>query len=329
MGMCTARSREIARRLPLACIAVAGATFSDAACSTDRSSGNRATKDSGAGAAASGGHSGGGSASGGWAAAGGASAAGGAGGTAASSGASGTVSAGGAGAGTGGRSNAAGSAGSVRADGGAGDPCATAGFCEDFESYPAGSAPGGDWKAQTSHGAVSVVEDQRFGGLRSAKFTTEATTGGKTAFIRLASAAVFPVPGNVLYGRMMFRLESAPETSVHWTFIQAGGTVSGQTYHALYRYGGQHPVTHGGAFVGSQLMANYETPDSYSGAGPSSDCWHHAKGTVAPVNRWACVEGQVGGPNDALRLLLGGSPPPGLNRQHPGHGAGHPPPRFR
>ncbi|HEX7671084.1 MAG TPA: hypothetical protein VF395_15925, partial [Polyangiaceae bacterium] len=149
---------------------------------------------------------------------------------------------------------------------------------------------------------MSVVGDQKFGGLKSAKFTTQMSTGGKTAFIQLSRATVFPVPGNMYYGRMMFRLESAPEASVHWTFIQSGGVVPGDTYHALYRYGGQHPVTQGGTFVGNQLMANYETPDSYSGNGPSSDCWHHAKGTVVPVGRWACVEWQFDGPNNALRM---------------------------
>jgi hypothetical protein len=76
----------------------------------------------------------------------------------------------------------------------------------------------------------------------------------------------------MFYGRMMFRLESAPTASVHWTIIEGSGLVpvDGQSYHALYRYGGQQPVMNGTTFVGSQLMANYETPDSYSGTGPSS-----------------------------------------------------------
>src|SRR6185436_7498849 len=106
----------------------------------------------------------------------------------------------------------------------------------------------------------------------------------------VSGAGVFPVPGNAYFGRMMFRLESAPEESVHWTFIQSGGVVPGQSYHALYRYGGQHPVTDGSGFVGNQLMANYDTPDSYSGNGPGSDCWLHADQTVVPVGRWACAE---------------------------------------
>jgi hypothetical protein len=75
-----------------------------------------------------------------------------------------------------------------------------------------------------------------------------------------------------------------------------------QTYHSAYRLGGQHPVT-----GGSQLMANYETPDSYSGNGPSSDCWHHADRVVLPVGRWSCVEWSYDGPNNAITMWLDGT----------------------
>jgi hypothetical protein len=208
------------------------------------------------------------------------------------------------------------------------DPCAAARFCETFESYTTGNAPSGSWKVETNLGAVSVVTDQHFGGQKSARFTTQASSGGKTAYVRLDAASVFPVPGNAYYGRMMARLESAPDQSVHWTFIQGGGVVPGQSYHALYRYGGQQPVTDGGAFVGSQLMANYDTPDSYSGTGPSSDCWNHSKGTVMPVGRWACVEWQFDGPNDTMRFWLDGAPVDALTVTGVGQGCVHQPKTF-
>jgi hypothetical protein len=205
-------------------------------------------------------------------------------------------------------------------DGGAADPCASAIFCDDFESYSAGAAPGGRWTVQTNSGAVSVDTAQSHSGTKAAKFTTLAKTGSKTAFMHLANAPVFPVAGNVYYGRMMFRLEAAPTASVHWTFIQGGGLVPGQTYHALYRYGGQLPITQGAAFVGNQLMANYETPDSYSGNGPSSDCWNHANQTVVPVGRWACVEWKFDGPNNQMSLWLDGVSVPALTVNGVGQG---------
>jgi hypothetical protein len=293
------------------------ATLLAAACSSSEDDADPTKKDSGSG-------SGGTAGAGGKSSSGGSAGSGGSSGTAASStgGSVGTAgTSGGAGAGAGGGagvdSGAGGSAGQTV------DPCQTARFCEDFESYSTGNEPGGDWDARTNRGAVSVVEEQKFGGVKSAKFTTEANSGGKTAYIRLASAAVFPVPGNVYYGRMMFRLESAPEAAVHWTFIQSTGVIPGQSYRAVYRYGGQHPVTQGGNFVGNQLMANYDTPDSYSGNGPSSDCWHHADEKVAPVGRWACAEWQFDGPNDTLRFWLDGAALDDLTVQSTGQGCVH------
>jgi hypothetical protein len=208
------------------------------------------------------------------------------------------------------------------------DPCATARFCENFESYATGMAPTGNWKAETNLGAVSVVGDQHFDGQKSARFTTQSNSAGKTAYIKLAAPGVFPVPGNAYFGRMMTFLVSAPDQSVHWTFIQGGGLVPGQSYHALYRYGGQLPVSDGGAFFGSQLMANYDTPDSYNGTGPSSDCWNHAKGTVVPVGRWACVEWQFDGPNNAMHFWLDGTPIDSLTVAGQGQGCVHQPQTF-
>jgi hypothetical protein len=224
----------------------------------------------------------------------------------------------------GGRPGAAGSAGSMsQLDGSAPDPCATARFCETFESYPTGKPPGGGWKTQTNLGAVSVVDTAHFGGSKSVLFNTQAGMNGKTAYIRLDLAAVFPVPGNAYYGRMMTRLESAPQQSVHWTFIQSGGLVPSQNYHALYRYGGQQPLSNGGTFIGTTLMANYETPDSYSGTGPSSDCWNQSNGNVMPVGKWTCVEWQFDGQNDTMRFWLDGVAIDSLTVQGKGQGCVH------
>ncbi len=175
-------------------------------------------------------------------------------------------------AGSGGAAPARAPAGVTGNDGAAGstggDPCATALFCDDFEKYAANAAPTTPWRASTNMGAVTVDGAFAHSGSQSIKMTTQARTtdGIKTAFIELTGNGVFPVAGNVFYGRMMFYLDAAPTTSVHWTMIQGAGVVPGATYHALYRYGGQLPVMQGSTFVGSQLMANYDTPDSYPSA---------------------------------------------------------------
>jgi len=231
-----------------------------------------------------------------------------------------------AGNGAGGASSTGGAAG-----GSSGDPCATAIFCDDFESYAAGQAPGGNWTKATNLGTVAVDDTQSRSGKKSVKFTTPSSSGSKTAYIRLGNATgktVFPAPGNSFFGRMMFRLESAPTASVHWTLLEGSGLVPGKTYHALYRYGGQIPVMQGSTFVGSQWMANYETPDSYGGNGPSSDCWSHSSKVVVPVAKWSCVEWQFDGPNNTMRLWLDGAAVPSLTVSGVGQGCVNQPATF-
>jgi hypothetical protein len=103
---------------------------------------------------------------------------------------------------------------------------------------------------------------------------------------------------------------------VHWTVIESGGLVKGQAYHAALRYGGQLPVSSGFGLGpgGSQLMANYDSPDFYSGSGPGSDCWRQAAAVVMPTGRWVCAEWAFDGSGDtaAMRLWLDGQEVPSL-----------------
>jgi hypothetical protein len=197
-----------------------------------------------------------------------------------------------------------GSGGAAGAGGDAGDPCASALYCDDFESYD--TTPNGKWSVRMSSGSVAIDTTQHASGTKSVKVSSQA--GDYTsAMIRLQDAAILPPPGNLLYGRMLFRLEAAPTASVHWTIIRGAGVVPGQTHHAEYRYGGQLPITQGGTFVGSQMMANYDTPDWYSDKStPGSDCWHHANQRVIPVGVWTCVEWKFDGAANGMELWLDG-----------------------
>lgn len=205
-----------------------------------------------------------------------------------------------------------GAAGTAPQGGGAGtgsDPCATALFCDDFEAYATGSPPGAPWSSNMSGGTVAVDTTHVHSGAHAVKMTGAATTTGyRSAMINLQNTAFLPTAGNVVYGRMMFWLDSAPSTSVHWTFIDGQGKVPGQNYHALYRYGGQLPISNGADFLGSQLMANYDTPDSYAtpAVGPSSDCWLHSDMKVVPVATWACAEWKFDGAANAMQFWLNG-----------------------
>lgn len=202
------------------------------------------------------------------------------------------------------------------------DPCATALYCDDFEAYDPGGAPGGAWSVSTNKGSIAMDTTHAFSGSRAVKISADAAGGYRSAMIQLKNTDFLPAAGNVIYGRMMFWLDSAPQGTVHWTFIDGYGPVPGQAYHALYRYGGQHPITDNGAFVGSQLMANYDTPDSYQNppVGPGSDCWLHANKKVVPVGGWACAEWKFDGQNSKMQFWLDGTELPDLAMDGTGQG---------
>jgi len=202
------------------------------------------------------------------------------------------------------------------------DPCARALYCDDFEGYAEGRPPAGKWTAVTTAGTVTVDGAQHRSGTKAVKFTTAGTASYQSAFIGLGRD-VLPVPGNTVYGRMMFRLEAAPAASVHWTMIQGSGVVPGQSYRAQYRYGGQHPIA-----AGNQLMANYETPGWYKGVGPGSDCWFHSDKQVVPVGRWACAEWQFDGATSTMRFWLDGQPVDSLTVSGVGQGCVNQPATF-
>jgi hypothetical protein len=190
-------------------------------------------------------------------------------------------------------------------------PCGAALFCDDFESYPTGSPPGGGWTTSQNGGTVVVDDSRVYGGKRAVKVSSTGTAAFRSVLISLQDESFLPPAGNVLYGRMMFWLDSAPTTMIHWTFIDTVGLVPGTDYHAVYRYGGQIPVAaEDGGFLGSQLLANYDTPDSYDTPpiGPSSDCWvHAASDDVVPVAAWTCAEWEFDGSHDTMHFWKNGT----------------------
>jgi hypothetical protein len=210
--------------------------------------------------------------------------------------------------------------------------CQSAIFCDNFESFAAGSVPNGAWTPTQNNGTVAVDNTRSFRGGQSVKASTVATgdTGitYKQAFLGLTQPPVIPLANDTVYGRMMFYVESAPTTSVHWTFIDGNGTVPGsdfmgQPYTSVYRYGGQKPITDAnGTFVGNQLMANYDTLGYYSTpvSGPRSDCYQHSDAKTVPVGEWACAEWLFDGTNNRMRFWLNGSEITSLDVEGKGQG---------
>ncbi|MCK6586050.1 MAG: polysaccharide lyase [Polyangiaceae bacterium] len=229
--------------------------------------------------------------------------------------------------GAGGAGSAGGDGGGGSAGGGGGGPdvCAAGFACDNFESYPIKAEPLSPFSPAIEAGEVYVDDTRAYSGKQSVRLSTGATDGFKAAMLHFNDPSKLPTPENVVYGRMMFWLESAPANEVQWSFIVGSGTVSDPAfggYTALYRYGGQLPVVVNGNFVGSQLMANYDTPGSYENppVGPATDCWHHASGNVVPVGKWTCVEFHFNGPTNEMQIWLDGAELPDLHVEKSGQG---------
>lgn len=186
--------------------------------------------------------------------------------------------------------------------------CSSALFCDDFESYGIDSVPGKPWSNTMNGGTLAIDATHAHSGTRSVKINAAKANGYRSVLLSLQPDAFLPTLGNAIYGRMMFWLSSAPATSVHWTFVAAEGMVPGQSYHAVYRYGGHLPLKDGADFVGSQLMASYETPDSYAtpAVGVSSDCWVHSDKRIVPVATWSCAEWRFDSTSNQLQFWLNG-----------------------
>lgn len=201
-------------------------------------------------------------------------------------------------------------------DGGPDGSCNGTFVCDSFDTYPVAAAPPAPWSVSKTTGTVTVDATRAFSGTQSVKVASPAvastaTSGFKSTFLRFASATLLPPADDHVFGRMMFWLDSAPDTTVHWTFIDGEGLVSpndaGVNYHAAVRYGGQYaaPLDDGGS--SSILMASYDTPDSYNGTGPSTDCYQQSNGETIPLGQWACAEWEFDGSHDVMHLWLNGT----------------------
>lgn len=202
--------------------------------------------------------------------------------------------------------------------------CGSQVFCDDFESSNVNGAPDAPWTRNLEGAAsVFVTNERAASGTHSVRIDAPSKAA---AFLELAGPPFFPVANDSFFGRARFFFESVPASEVHWTFLAGSGLRADDQHRAEYRYGGQKPLLDSsGAFLGSQLMANYETPDFYSGGGPGSDCWHHSQARPVPVGRWVCVEWQFDGPNDAMRLWLDGEAAEDLTVNATGQGCVHQP----
>ena len=198
-------------------------------------------------------------------------------------------------------------------DGGPDGSCNGTFVCDSFDTYTVGAAPPSPWVVSKNIGTVTVDTTHAFSGTQSVEVSSPSSTSGfKSTLLRYVNTALLPPPNDDVFGRMMFWLDSAPDATVHWTFVDGEGLVSpndaGVNYHAVVRYGGQYPLSNAsGGFAGSILMASYDTPDSYNGTGPSTDCYQQSNGETLPMGQWACAEWEFDGSRNVMHFWLNGT----------------------
>lgn len=169
-------------------------------------------------------------------------------------------------------------------------------FCDDFEDDATGQGPGDPWRNDTNGATVNVETQRAFSGTNAVHVTAPTGAAYRRGYFALdqgSSANVFPALAQEMYGRAMMWLEEAPDTAIHWTFIQGEGTSGTMPPHnRLYRYGGQQQG-------GLGLMANFETTTI------ATDCWDHSEATM-PTGTWACVEWRFAVATNEMQFWLNG-----------------------
>jgi hypothetical protein len=225
-----------------------------------------------------------------------------------SSGAAGAAAAGRGGAsGSSGKGGAAGSGGmtagtSSTGEGGEGNAastdCADLPICDDFEAYALDTTPNGIWSKQG--GGMARVDDSRpHRGEKSVHIVTGESESGRV-WLHTTTDRLFPT--RHLFGRLWIYLDALPTTEVHWDMIEAQGTADEPEawdgpFDIALRYGGQ---------LDENFLANFETPGSYSGDGPSTDCAKFSD-TRMPFGRWACMEWEFDSDAEVMRFWLDGA----------------------
>jgi hypothetical protein len=199
--------------------------------------------------------------------------------------------------GTGAVSGAAGASDAGESQGGAASGCADLPLCEDFESYDVGQTPNGIWQKQGG-GSATVDTTRPFRGEQSVHLVTGESEGGRV-WLHTETDEVFPT--RHFFGRFWLYLDALPTTEVHWDMIEAQGTADepaawDDPFEIALRYGGQ---------LDENLLANFETPGSYSGDGPRTDCAKFSE-TRMPFGRWACMEWELDSDAEVMRFWLDG-----------------------
>jgi hypothetical protein len=165
--------------------------------------------------------------------------------------------------------------GDAATDGGTGCPPGAL-LCDDFEGYAAVADFTAAWKPATTAATMTVDSTKAFAGGKALHI--KGAAGTPSAVIVKDGAPLFPISGNVMWGRVMLWLTATPGGDYHMNSIQAAGTIPGSTQWGKYGWGVQ----------AGKVLAGYTVRDTPSGAA-IVDC-SKPSAMAFPDQRWVCVE---------------------------------------
>ena len=185
-------------------------------------------------------------------------------------------------------------------DGGSSDAAATnaecprgALLCEDFEAYATATDFTAAWKPATTAATMTVDTSKAWKGTRALHIKADA--GTPSAVIVKEGAPLFPIAGNVMFGRVMMWLTATPSGSYHWNTIQAAGTIPGSTQWGKYGWGGQ----------AGTVLAGYTVRDTPNGSA-IIDC-SKPSAMPFPDQRWVCIEWAFDGDKNEMHMWFDGA----------------------
>jgi hypothetical protein len=194
--------------------------------------------------------------------------------------------------GGGGTGGAAGGTGG--AAGAMGDCPAGALICDDFESYATPADLMSAWTVNTSMATLVVDATKPHAGQGALHITSTGQTP-QGAIVR-QDAPLFPIAGNVYYGRMMMWLTQAPTGGVHWNNVQSAGFMPNSTQWSKYGWGGMYGT----------ILAGYTIRDNPTDMQAVIDC-SKPSAMALPEKKWTCFEWEFDGVGNQMHLWLDGT----------------------
>jgi hypothetical protein len=167
-------------------------------------------------------------------------------------------------------------------------------LCDDFERYATPAELAAAWKVTATMATVTVDATKPHAGAKGLHISSPGGTPVGTLIKE--SAPLFPIAGNVLYGRMMMWLTKAPTGAVHWNNVQAAGFMPGSTQWSKYGWGGMYGV----------ILAGYTIRTNPTDMQAVIDCSKPSKMGL-PEKAWTCLEWEFDGVGNQMHLWLDGT----------------------